>query len=168
VAGVSSSEVIALVAVVSSGLIGLASLGFNFWNAQQERGLRQTMLEREQSEQYRVGLYERRLQVHQDAFEFVQRIGFDESADLKTKQQLFRDSIHWWSAHAFYLDPASSLEFAKFVKAAAVRAKEGQPAPNSERVTGFLLGGIGLKHFDTENLSSQVEEALRGIEEASA
>src|SRR3990172_4957117 len=70
----SEQAVVAVVAVVVSGVIGVASLGLNFWNWQREREHRAKEQRHEREERYRVELYDKRLEVHQQAYNWLMQL----------------------------------------------------------------------------------------------
>jgi hypothetical protein len=61
----SDEAVIALAAVVVSGIVGIATLAFNFWNASSERSQRLTERRDDQHEWYQRTLFDRRLEALQ-------------------------------------------------------------------------------------------------------
>ena len=70
----SSESIIALVAVITSGVLGVASLGFNFWNSSSERRQRLKDRREDNREWYRRTLFEKRLQAVQQASRWLAQI----------------------------------------------------------------------------------------------
>ncbi|MEX0801273.1 MAG: hypothetical protein WD379_08650 [Dehalococcoidia bacterium] len=70
----SDEAVIALVAVAVSGIVGLATLGFHFWNASSERRQRFSERKEDSREWYKRTLFERRLQAIQEGRRWLTRL----------------------------------------------------------------------------------------------
>lgn len=119
-----SESIIALVAVVVSGVVGVASLAFNLWNSSQERQNRIDVMKWEQEERYRVRLYGKRLDVHQQAFEWlckaVEPLKRARSSDARQEDRdelaaICKDAQRWWDANCLYLDPSSRDKMHAFI-----------------------------------------------------
>jgi hypothetical protein len=165
----SSPDVIALAAVVSSGLIGVASLGFSFWNSSRERDHRLRALRLEQEERYRVGLYEKRLQVHQQAYKWLMDLieplreamadhphkdeGTYTHSDLASKSFKARE---WWDGNCLYLDDGSRLRVVDFIEEARSAAECESLRNEAETMKLYrdalraVEVGIGMKHLDVK------------------
>ena len=65
-AGMSSESIVALVAVIASGVLGLASLAFSLWNSSSERRQRLKDRKEDNREWYRRTLFEDRLRAVRD------------------------------------------------------------------------------------------------------
>jgi hypothetical protein len=110
----SDESVIALAALVVSGLIGIASLGFSFWNSHAERQQHLAEREQEYQEWYRRTLFERRLQAAQQAYAWWTRLnqavaaaghrGEPEARENDTVRQFGRKAREWYDDNSFYLD----------------------------------------------------------------
>jgi hypothetical protein len=125
----SSSEVIALVAVISSGVIGFASLGFNFWNSSSER--RQRIKDRmdDNVEWRRRILFEERFDAVQQAYKWAINIHRYTTVYLseRTQDHLDRrktvcmDARDWYDENAIFLYDSlpQSSEFIGLINVAA-------------------------------------------------
>jgi hypothetical protein len=67
----SEQSVIALAAVITSGVLGVASLAFSFWNSSSERRQRLKDRREDNKEWYRRTLFERRLEVIHEASQWL-------------------------------------------------------------------------------------------------
>ncbi len=70
----SGSEVIALVAVVTSGIVGVAGIWFSFWNSNRERDLRLAERREDNREWYKRTLFENRIGALQEAKLWLNRL----------------------------------------------------------------------------------------------
>jgi len=73
-AGMSDEAVVALAAVVVSGVVGVATLWFNFWNSSREREHRLAEREQDNRELYRRTMFEKRLEAIQEAKRWLNRL----------------------------------------------------------------------------------------------
>jgi hypothetical protein len=78
---------------------------------------------RSEEENYRLKLYDKRLAVHQQAFEWIQRlsVGLNDAKpghlDAPETKQLIETAlaaVDWWNGNALYLDPVSRSELPHF------------------------------------------------------
>ncbi len=125
---------------------------------------------------YRVNLYDKRLAVHQQGFEWTQKIGglafvVDAGRDASTIEEfgrevtLFRD---WWNANALYLDPLSLRELALLLPlcAAWVRGDADKAAVSRqiEAAQGAIIRGIGLKHIDFARIRDELRKTREELD----
>ena len=154
----SDEVVIALVAVITSSVVGFAGLAFGFLNARQEREVRLKVQEAEQQERYRAALYDRRLAVHQEGFKRAEALSAKVSPEgaSATERQEFKDevqaSFNWLMDNALYMDMNSTLEFIRLLKV-CLRWAEGdtEAAVNEQAQSAMaaVMAGTGFKHLDT-------------------
>jgi hypothetical protein len=169
VASVNSDQVIALAAVVSSGIVSLGSLGFSFWNSSTERQHRLQTLRLEQEERYRVGLYDKRLAVHQEAYRWLTQLIVTLRSVLRAepedanyaglKRQLSSESVHaraWWDGNCLYLDESSRSSVVSFIESCAAIAHDEYTPEELDPIKLYLAAlratqeGIGMKHLDVK------------------
>jgi len=110
----SSELVVALVAVITTGVIGIAGLVFNFWNSSSER--RQRLAEREQDyrEWYRRTVFEKRLRAAQEAYAWWRQLNvavaeaYDNDDPNSEKRKSVRDlaerAREWYDGNSLYLE----------------------------------------------------------------
>ena len=155
----SGTEIIALAAIVVSGVVGIATLGFSLWNSNKQREHSLNRLEIEQEDRYRSGLYEKRLDLYQETLNRVQRLNasIDEAEDSQT--EAIRDSIlsffEWFRDHTLYFDPVSIHELNELARIYSAWISTGEEGPISaqvDSVTHALVKGIGGKHLDWESI----------------
>jgi hypothetical protein len=108
----SSELVVALVAVITTGVIGIAGLVFNFWNSSSER--RQRLAEREQDyrEWYRRTVFEKRLAAVQEAYQWIMRFNVaiteadasqPDSPKNEELRMLCKDAREWYDRNTVFL-----------------------------------------------------------------
>ncbi len=164
---------VALITGVITGVVGLVGLAFNFLNSSSEREYRLKQQESEQEERYRIGLYEKRLEIHQQAFTWTQTIGrtaFRVQSDLAQVHQLgteideFRD---WIASINLYLDPVSQHELTRFLyesrQVVLGKSNYAGLSAQGEAAQTAIVKGIALKHIDFE----AIKEDLRKMREES-
>jgi hypothetical protein len=111
---------------------------------------------------YRLNLYDKRLAVHQQAFEWIHKLNVDLNyakpgqVDADETKQLFtttRAARDWWNANALYLDPESKSQLVYFFNLCFEWARGGSKASEVFRQLSVaekaVLKGIGMKHLDT-------------------
>ena len=161
----SDESIIALAAVITSGIVGVASLWFNFWNASRERAQRLQAQRAEHEERYRATLYDKRLAVHQEAFKRAEALSGKVSSDgaSATERQELKDdveaSFNWLMENALYMDMNSTLEFIRLLKVCLRWAEGDTEAAVDEQAQSAMtaaMAGIGFKHID-------IPQALRDI-----
>ena len=133
----SGGEVIALAAVVTSGIIGLASLAFNFWNSSSERKQRESEREEEYRQWYKRTLFEKRLDAVQEGYRWVMKFNVAITrADASQPSSLENDELRsvckeareWYDRSTIFLHdglPGSS-EFIGLINSAAAHANGQQ------------------------------------------
>ncbi len=161
----SDEAVIALAALVVSGIVGLATLGFNFWNASSERKQRLRLLRLEQEEKYRADLYEKRLEVHQQAFKWLMDLPYPLRDALKPEvgaeetevlSGLYRDARSWWDGNCLYLDEQSRNKTIACIEKAGMVAEDGVKLNWFDEAKEFMEArrvvqeGISMKHLDVQ------------------
>jgi hypothetical protein len=110
----SDETIIALAAVVVSGFVGIASLGFNFWNSSRERQHRLAEREQENREWYKRTLFERRMTAAQEAYswwarlnEAVARASSSQdrnSPENQAVRELAVQARRWYDNNSLYLE----------------------------------------------------------------
>ena len=169
----SEQSIVALVAVILSGLVGIASLGFNFWNSSREREFRLQAQKADNEERYRAGLYEKRLAVHQEAFHLGEALGGRvpagalPEADGKDLRESVDVALDWLTANTLYLDPLSTGEFVRLLRLCLNRARgdvnadvDGQTTTTLDAITK----GIGFKHIDVAEMLDNLEAIRRTLQ----
>jgi len=111
---------------------------------------------------YRVNLYAKRLEVHQQAFEWTHRLNVDlneskpgvlDAPETQRLNDTARSARAWWNGNALYLDPVSQSEFVYFLNLCFAYARD-QLGPQEHiwkqmRVTqNVIVAGIGMKHIE--------------------
>ena len=117
---------------------------------------------------YRVNLYAKRLAVHQQAFEWTQKLAAimskDPSQDGDARvMELNRQSLavrDWWNSNALYLDAVSSGELAHLLPLcqdwAERKANTEEVSQRIDRTLNAIVKGIGLKHIDTTHIGDDL------------
>jgi hypothetical protein len=135
VASVSGSEIIALAAVIVSGVGVVAGLGFNFWNSSSERKQRLKERTEDAREWYKRTLFERRVGAAQEAYMWIMRLNrwanvyladkSDESSN--TLRQTCLDAREWYDSKAVFLydDLPTATEFIGLINSGAA-VRQGQ------------------------------------------
>ena len=105
----SDQSVIALAAVITSGVLGLAGLGFNFWNSSSERKHRLNERREDSREWYRRTLFERRVAAVHEAASWLMEL----QVAGEPHTQVTRDSavlastaeraLQWYFKNCFYI-----------------------------------------------------------------
>jgi hypothetical protein len=128
--------------VVGSGL----TAGFNYYRDRRER-----------EEKYRVMLYEKRLEAHQRAFYYIQKL----NEVLNTAQndediwKVTREAREWWDSNCLYLDEESRKEMIPAINYAAIY-RQWMPEWETplrvwqqlEKTKKAVVSGIGMKHIE--------------------
>ena len=117
----SDESVIALAAVVVSGFIGIASLGFSFWSSSRERQQRLAERDQENREWYKRSLFEKRLQVAQESYAWWRRLneavarasGNDDpsSGENEAVRELAKQAREWYDNNSLYLERPGPSDF---------------------------------------------------------
>ncbi len=100
------SEVVA-VAIVSggiSGLVGIAGLGFSFWNSSQERAERRKEREKADQDWYKRTLFERRLAALQESNRWLNRLSvamYSPYSD-RSSNPVFK-ALEWYYDNLIYI-----------------------------------------------------------------
>ncbi len=129
---------------------------------------------RERDEGYRLALYDKRLAVHQQAFEWLMKAGERlKRAQRQDAKQEDRDELadvceradQWWNANCLYLDPISWGRMLTFIFETRLWAKdptheppEGHPRKLHREAVSAVKEGIGLKHIDPKLLDKKFEQ----------
>lgn len=158
---------VALITGGSTALVGIAGLLLNVWTQHQQRLHALERLKLEHEERYRSDLYAKRLEIHQEAFTWTQRLGATAirlatphpTAELHEAIQPF---MKWFDEKMLYLDPVSIHEIAKvatawhkWVSGGEMKALDVQ----MEAAQGAIISGIGLKHVDWTLLRDKLNES---------
>lgn len=168
---------VVLVALITGG-VGLAGLAFNFLNIRGERAMRLTERQEEREEQqtereerYKFSLYDRRLAVHQEAYEWMIALiePFQRALEITTNDRDLPDNFplsgqyaearQWWFSNCLYLDEKSRACTIDLIEniGAFLRLEE---RPSFDKVYAIYLeairsipAGLGMKHVEaTERL----------------
>lgn len=151
----SESSIVAIVAIGASGVVSLATVGLHLWNANLER-----------TDKYRLVLYEKRLDVHQQAYRWLMALiqPLQRAADLTTGDRalpdnfvlfkLYQDAREWWDGNCLYLDEVSRVRVIDFIELAS-EYLEAPPPPERERLfptyriaITAVQEGLGMKHLE--------------------
>ena len=110
----SSESIIALVAVIASGVLGVTSLAFSFWNSSSERRQRLNERKEEHREWYRRTLFEKRMQVVQQAYAWWRRLNEavtkasstrdPSSSECDVVRGLAKEAREWYDSNSAYLE----------------------------------------------------------------
>jgi hypothetical protein len=110
----SSESIIALAAVLTSGVLGVASLAFSFWSSSSERRQRLSERREDNREWRRRTLFEKRLQVVQQAYAWWRRLNEavgrasmsrdPDNADRDAARELAVQASEWYYNNSFCLD----------------------------------------------------------------
>jgi len=115
---------------------------------------------RSQEESYRLKLYDKRLAVHQQAFEWIHKLNVDlnhakpgqfEAAETKHLIDTTRAARDWWNGNALYLDPLSRSEIVYFFNLCFSYAQDRPNTPVWQQMNKALEAitrGIGMKHIE--------------------
>jgi hypothetical protein len=118
------------------------------------------LLEKRREEaSYRVNLYDKRLAVHQQAYEWLQRLhlAVGDAAPVHTTEKakqladLSERAGRWWDASCLYLDPESREQFLRFAYEVGMYSR-GQGPPVLDHWVKAVMAierGIGMKHIST-------------------
>ena len=100
----SDESVIALVAVIASGVLGVASLAFNFWNSSSERKQRLKDRKEDHREWYRRTLFEKRLEAIQEGRRHLYKL-WDAMYNpyLAGGKIPIGEAIEWYDRNVVYL-----------------------------------------------------------------
>jgi hypothetical protein len=129
---------------------------------------------REQEERYRLALYDKRLAVHQQAFEWTQKLGrtvfladagAPSAREIEQLDQKVRNFCDWYNANNLYLDPVSMHELVRLLTLCREWASgDSTKEAVSKQVEGAqraIVKGIGLKHIDFEGIAADLR-TIRG------
>ncbi len=167
----SEESIIALVAVVSTAVVGLFGLAANAWNSQKDREHRFKEQESEQEERYKFGLYEKRLEIYQRSFSWSQKLGRSafriESHGPNELGEGLDEFRIWLDSINLYHDPVSQHELTKLMlrgrEVITEKATYPEFTQQLEAAQEALVKGIALKHIDLEG----IREDLRRMREES-
>ncbi len=155
--GVSDQSIVALTAVVVTGVVSLGGLFFNLWNSHQER-----------RERYRIAMYEKRLSVHQDAFKWMIRLfePVQRARQLSSGNRDLPDGVEhnlmkvydeardWWDSNCLYLDDKARAYSLDFIEGAGTYLRQDQAYPSQSetselhtRALRAIEEGMGKMHL---------------------
>jgi hypothetical protein len=120
---------------------------------------------RREDASYRINLYDRRLAVHQQAFEWIHKLNVDlnyakpgqlDAAETEQLTDTTRAARDWWNASALYLDPVSRAKLVEFLNYCFEYGRDdrrkGGTGANIWRLMSETLRaveeGIGMKHIE--------------------
>jgi len=119
------------------------------------------LLEKRREEvSYRVNLYDKRLAVHQQAFEWIHKLNVDlnyakpgqlDAPETNQLVETTRAARDWWNANALYLDPVSRSELVYFFNLCFAYGQDRPKTPVWEqmnRAEKAVMKGIGMKHIE--------------------
>lgn len=123
---------------------------------------------------YRVNLYDRRLAVHQQAFEWLMKLveplkkTWSEESEGEGRKELAtlcKQADEWWNGNCLYLDPYSRDKMLTFITDAGLYAKWPSHEPPEGSVTKLYADawlavqeGIGVKHIDMKALPKEFQQ----------
>jgi hypothetical protein len=121
------------------------------------------MQKREQEERYRLAIFDKTLAVHQQAYEWLQRLNLavHNAQSVATGEQskqlvdLAEAAGRWWDANCLYLDPESREQFLRFADEIGGHSIGGKPPVFEhwlEAVRAVELG-IRREHINTKGFS---------------
>jgi hypothetical protein len=115
---------------------------------------------RSEEENYRLKLYDKRLAVHQQAFEWIHKLNVDlnyakpgqlDAPETNQLVETTRAARDWWNANALYLDPVSKSELVYFFNLCFAYGQDRPKTPVWEqmnRAEKAVMKGIGMKHIE--------------------
>ena len=162
-------------ALIGGGLALLGTiitLGFNRWSADQEMKAREREQERQLEERYRIGLYDKCLAVHQQAYAWMIALiePLQRALELTTGDRDLPDNFplygqyaearQWWFSNCLYLDEKSRACTIDLIEniGAFLRLEE---RPSFDKVyaiyleaLGAIPAGLGMKHVEATEAAS--------------
>ena len=100
----SSESIIALVAVLTSGVLGVASLAFSFWNSSSERRQRLSERREDNREWYRRTLFEKRLEAIQEGRRHLSKLWRAMYHPLLAGGKIpIGEALEWYERNILYL-----------------------------------------------------------------
>ena len=100
----SDESIIALVAVLTSGVLGVASLTFSFWSSSSERRQRLSERREDNREWYRRTVFEKRLEAIQEGRRHLRKLWdamYHPYADGRNVP--IREALEWYQRNILYL-----------------------------------------------------------------
>jgi len=128
----SSESIIALVAVIASGVLGVTSLAFSFWNSSSERSQRLNERKEDHREWYKRTLFEKRLEVAQEAYAWWRRLSEavarasgnpdPVNAERAVVREVAQQARDWYDKNSLCLERPGPSEFVGLTNSALVWA----------------------------------------------
>jgi hypothetical protein len=111
---------------------------------------------REGKEKYRVMLYEKRLDIHQQAFTLLRKLMAATNASDEGRREIIEKADEWWNSHCLYLDEESRKKLLEAI--ISVENLVDLPPPRAgfrksarlalEEASAAVMNGIGMKHLE--------------------
>jgi hypothetical protein len=132
----SSESIIALAAVLTSGVLGVASLGFNFWNSSSERRQRLKDRGEDNREWYRRTLFEKRLEAIQEGGRWLNKLYnamYHPLAD--SRKAPIGEALEWYERNILYLhgEMPDKSPVARFLYNVEWSLMEEEPIPGEDQ-----------------------------------
>ena len=100
----SDESIIALVAVLTSGVLGVASLAFSFWNSSSERRQRLNERKEDHREWYRRTLFEKRLEATQEGIRHLSKLWYAMYHPYGERRKTpIGEAVEWYERNILYL-----------------------------------------------------------------
>jgi hypothetical protein len=152
----SDQSIIALTAIVITGVVTLGTSLLTFLSRKAER-----------EERYRLQFYEKTLATYQDAFNWMMRLvdpierarelsgpdGHLPDGFLNALERVYSDAREWWDAHCLYLDEEPRASAFDFIEVAGAYVR-GDLTPSQDEIYSMrgtalraIQEGIGKKHL---------------------
>lgn len=133
----SDEAVIALAAVIMSGVIGLATLGFNFWNSSSERKQRESERREVNREWYRRTLFDRRLEALQEGKRWLNQLSDAMYNPFLADDSKVRigEALDWYGKKLVYIhgEMPDKSPFGRFLYETEFVMQEGGDWPSDKR-----------------------------------
>ncbi|MBM3156819.1 MAG: hypothetical protein FJ004_05990 [Chloroflexi bacterium] len=110
----------------------------------------------EKQEKYRVMLYEKRLEIHQQAFTWLRKLAAVTMASDTEKREVISKVDEWWNSNCLYLDDESREAMLDAISGVEGLIDLSPPQAEVKRTARLALEkalssvmhGIGMKHLD--------------------
>jgi hypothetical protein len=100
----SSESIIALVAVIASGVLGVTSLAFSFWNSSSERRQRLNERKEDHREWYRRTLFRKRLEAIQEGRRHLSKLWYAMYHPYGQRRNTpIGEALEWYDRNILYL-----------------------------------------------------------------
>ncbi len=155
---------------IQGALIGA---GFGFLGVVANQVYNYLSRRQEQQESYRLKLYDKRLEVHQQAYKWVMTLHEQLASERDPREELFRShdgAREWYEGNCLYLDETSRVSVVNFIDIAKAYAKD-TPTDDSKQQLELLYiqalrdvqHGIGMKHLE-RGIAADLEPLARALD----